>query len=767
MTKKIDEAVSLNVSTTQGEMTSTTTFTADDAAALAVMLKNAGIAGNSNSFNGPATLTMDVPSDCGGVMSSVIQAPDLRSIMQLLEPEFQDTAEPEMDPALAAAHADMDAMAADGHEVGVEIYDPGMSPYSEPAADDVDMGMDLEEPMDAPAEMPVDEEIVTENVDDDQFDALDSVTQSAALTQSEGVVDDCECGDDLMTLGWIRVPNATLEDEASHGQFFDYAERIEQMVNPPVGFTLDNYGIYTNEHDATQSGAEFVSIAFGFYANTGEVDEEADYDYRSHDQHPTEYPGKSSKTIVQPKTHAVPARSGDNPLGEASNPFNERTLDTYLRDGSVMVMYDYDGGDFDTGLDSPSTANHGDTITINSVVDENDQDITNTLTPAEHAMLEQECRDDLANDVHEDAPVGPKSFRDYVREASELNELSPATKNSYIDKSRVSKAHHEKKASDLEDLSHDADRASKMGIMRPGAGDRIRKWQRPHDHAAYKREKGLDRLGAMAETAESLLDEFRLNELSVDTVSRYIDRAGDRPEGKALAMKKKWGNKDFGFEEPKVKAKWGHEVDEETVNEISNDTKNSYFKKAADQINQHAQLAQDDRELGNHDNADAHGRVIQKRAQGMNRAIAREEEELDEAGRADWQSKIRQYGEPYYLNTDCGYSSLEAIMRGEGYFDDIPAGLAQHATKAGFTILEIERNGKKGYNFVTSPDTRLQAGTPVTCITQTSTGQKFRPGKFVASFTTKDLSTNYDMVVAQLARLGITPSKKLPVKTFD
>lgn len=207
-------------------------------------------------------------------------------------------------------------------------------------------------------------------------------------------------------------------------------------------------------------------------------------------------------------------------------------------------------------------------------------------------------------------------------------------------------------------------------------------------------------------------------------------------------------------------------LDEFRIDELSNDTKNSYFKKAAKQVDQHAHFAGMHQELGNDEMVDLHHKHINKRVQGMKRAIAKEAE-LDEAGRADWQSKVRQYGEPYYLNTDCGYSSLDDIMSGWGYFDDIPEGLAQHATKIGFTVLEIDRNGKKGYNYINSPDNRLQPGAPVTCVTQTSTGQKFRPGKFITSFNTKDLSLNYDQVVAELAKYGITPSKKLPVKTFD
>lgn len=397
---KLDEAATLNVAHTEGEMTSNTSFTADDTAALAELLKNAGIAGSSAHFNGPATLTVDNP-EAG--MSTTINSPDLRSIMQLLEPEFQ-----------AIGDIDSSEIPTDmGDDSVIEpVVEPEMEIEPEVVPTDVDMGMDLEGP-----------------ADEMEF----------------------SIGDD-------------------------------------------------------------------------EVEEEAEYDHRTHDAHPAEYAGVADKKIVQPTTKPVPARSGDNPI---------------------------------------------------------------------------------------------KGFKDYFKEANERNFVEPAK----------------------------------------------------------------------PVTMESLLNEFN------KTVS------------------------------PEQKAKL------------------------------HAQLRDFHRANGKEDLAKKHDAVLSG--------------ELDEAGRQDWQAAQKKYGEPYYLNTDCGYASLESIMGGEGYFDDMEMGLAQHSTKAGFTILEIDRNGKKGYNFINSPDTRLQPGTSVSCITQTSTGQKIRPGKFVTSFTAKDLSTNYDAVVAELAKLGITPNKKLPVKTFD
>lgn len=166
---KLDEAATLNVSSEQDGMTATTTFTADDMVGLAMLLKNAGI--ESAQFNGAATLTADAGGP-GGSVSTTIQAPDLRSIMQLMEPEFQmagdmmagvDDMGAEMEPEMGdeiPAEVPMDApvepvegpmddagavdatVDADGN---LALVDPEMD--MEPAAD-VELEDDIEEEAD-------------------------------------------------------------------------------------------------------------------------------------------------------------------------------------------------------------------------------------------------------------------------------------------------------------------------------------------------------------------------------------------------------------------------------------------------------------------------------------------------------------------------------------------------------------------------------------------------------------------------------------------
>jgi len=125
---KLDEAAILNVTADVDGMTSETTFVADDAVALAQLLKSAGL--ESAQFNGPAMLSVEVAAP-GGSVTSRVSAPDLRSIMNLLEPEFkaagdleaamaddlaaQDieaelSAEPEMDAVDASASMDPNAL---------------------------------------------------------------------------------------------------------------------------------------------------------------------------------------------------------------------------------------------------------------------------------------------------------------------------------------------------------------------------------------------------------------------------------------------------------------------------------------------------------------------------------------------------------------------------------------------------------------------------------------------------------------------------------
>lgn len=121
--KKIDEAAVLTV-TNQEEngLTATTTFTADDTLALASLLKNAGL--KSEHFPGPANLSVSntVGSSSMGVS---INGPDLRSIMHLLEPDFKAVGDLESNVSDMSAGVPVEPVADAGDAVDATIDDEG------------------------------------------------------------------------------------------------------------------------------------------------------------------------------------------------------------------------------------------------------------------------------------------------------------------------------------------------------------------------------------------------------------------------------------------------------------------------------------------------------------------------------------------------------------------------------------------------------------------------------------------------------------------
>lgn len=392
------------------------------------------------------------------------------------------------------------------------------------------------------------------------------------------------------------------------------------------------------------------------------LDEDCGYDYREHDPRPKPYPGKGSRDVVQPDTRRVPARSSDNPLiqpkeiEESAEP-QSKTFKDYVaemfEDNSQIMAQDNDietmKSDITRFAEKIGMGMDGARYLMKSLEMANEMSIRSAHRYVAGQYWPAATGDDIAmvNDILRRDITSESLVLEFQKFSPErLNELSPELKRRYIAKASAEKEKHEKRAGELDDLGYDADRAEKMGIMKPGAGDRVRKWVKDHDRIAYRREKGLDR------------------------ATGYVS-------------------------EP--------QMEDEAVLE-----------------------------------------------------------------KMDWKQKIRQYGTPFYINTDMGYASLDSIMSGnEEYFEDILDGIEKHSTRIGFTILEIDRNGRKGFNYINSPENSLQPGTPVTVITQTTTGNKFRPGKFIMSVTAAELADDYDKVVANLSKLGISPSKKLPVKSFD
>jgi hypothetical protein len=131
---------------------------------------------------------------------------------------------------------------------------------------------------------------------------------------------------------------------------------------------------------------------------------------------------------------------------------------------------------------------------------------------------------------------------------------------------------------------------------------------------------------------------------------------------------------------------------------------------------------------------------------------------LQEYGRQDrfdsYQRKSRQYGPAFFLNTDCGFASLNDL------------GTHDYFGHGGVVILAINRGGKWGLNYVAGHDS-TKPGTMVTVVTPTSSGQKYREGKVVDSFTMDEYNNDRAGLEARLAQHGITATKKLSVKTFD
>jgi len=287
--KKLDEAASLNVTTEENGVTANTTFTAEDLAGLAALLKNAGIAGSSTAFNGPATLTVDQNSPTGGVTSSIC-APDLRSIMQMIEPEFQAIGDQE---AAMAAAAELPAEMDDDH-----IVDP--APVEDPVANVEPVNVDL--------------------------------------------------GGDL-----------TIDD-------------LDDNMEAPVDL---------------------------------EVEEDADYDYRTHDVHPEEYEGTADRKPVQSDTKTVPARSGDNPLDEGSFDPNKKFPDT--ESGAIEAMKYLSGHNMDGATAQPDPYTAGVWMVTHN-------------TGRSIVYLNQGDFEDI------DEAAKSKGFKDYFQEASTRNHFVPTPK---------------------------------------------------------------------------------------------------------------------------------------------------------------------------------------------------------------------------------------------------------------------------------------------------------------------------------------------------
>jgi hypothetical protein len=546
---KLDEAATLNVSNNGEEgVNSSTSFTAEDTLGLVQLLKAAGV--QSQMFNGPANLTVDVQGE-GGMVTTNVGAPNLRAIMNLLEPDFELAGQ--MDDSLAAQEieAELEEPYAD-HQAEVE---------AELAADEIN----------APVKP------LGEAIDDHAFDMSDG------LKPGDDRVEIDDYGDEVV----IFVAKTVNMDETSFEEVFDMLEKaaLEAGQNNglvvSVGADQGSDGKMYGQHlvqgfnDATgefveDDNAQGTVIAWAAWrAEEADLEEEANYDYRENEAGTTEYAQRADKKVVQPATKRVPARSGDNPLEEG---VNDTSFTSYIElpDGEeieVTVEFDYDSGEFDTGLDYPKTGSFGEQVTIAAVM-HNGQDIVNQLDHSVISRLEQEALDHLTDGANDDPreSIEPTGFKDYLKKVEAAKNL----------------------------------RQVKM------VGE------------------------------DDLIGEYR-------------------------------------------------------------------------------------------------------------------------GARADSSTK---YGQPMYLNTDCGYASFNDLGSHEYFHMD-------HES-SGVTIVKINRNGKWGFNYVSGYGApSFKPGQKVTVVTQTSTGDKYREGEVVDTFTSAEYVKNKDELLARLEQHGIKPDRKLSVKTFD
>jgi len=943
--KKLDEAATLNVSNADGDVNSNTTFNAEDLPGLALLLKHAGV--KSAMFNGPATLTVDEQTPTGSVSSS-IAAPDLRTIMSMMEPDFQ--AAGEMDDIVSDTAADMEP------EMGDNVVDPAPEePAEEPMGDTgaVDAVVDDEGNLTL-----ADESIepVLENSEDDFYEEMDrfdpsNLTQEMGTDYIEGTYQDYDVAykqvpagvelteadeDDLIDqimefagrtdqpdmISWVHldedgapdttVPNTLVVgwDAGDPKDDLDEAEEASALAKvatlAPHNPLIDSFaGMIGDMAGATSVGRGFSAIADWPSDHLTMVDKNL---MDQAEQEAMEFFRKAADAnddidaVISQACSEISAAMG---LADAADQMEEVALDTSFGWSSDFENSGDDEDDLDEqvigeamddaafdmacnltfGKNEVVIDSYGDQyiILVSKTVydiddvdeddlfeelekiaiqkaDENGLTLLTGVVDGYGVYLERGWMDENNNPV--DEPTGPAIFYAAWRTADEdgLDEEA-----------------------DYDYREHDVHPRAYAGI---GSRDIVQP----------------DTKRVPARSSDNPMPESK-------TFADYVKEAQDR-------------NPSVGKEIENVTTE--SLLDEFRLQELSNDTKNSYFKKASDQINRHANHSAIHRELGNHDMADQHDALIAKRARGMNAAIAKEDhtysakaaakgkdlgkpgknfdkiakkaakeygskeagervagavlaklrhkhesvdedldikdiknheidlddpandevdnlrkvspakrakimkdverdmnedhqpgdryvvrsrayepygyvvvdtqepdewhnavtqvfqnpheaqaeaevfngrphpldpslnDEVDEGYNEDYRRKVTQYGEPFYLNTDCGYASFEDIKAGAGYFD----------FKDGFTVLEIDRNGKKGLNFINSYS-KTPIGTRVTCVTQTRTGQKCRPGRVMAAFTADEVENQYENVAVDLARLGITPTKKLPVKTFD
>jgi hypothetical protein len=224
--------------------------------------------------------------------------------------------------------------------------------------------------------------------------------------------------------------------------------------------------------------------------------------------------------------------------------------------------------------------------------------------PHEHqanydALLEQRLDEALKGDqdkidANNNNKIDAQDFKllrsKKFNEEEQLNEIGDTKKGKDALKSYVKKASHDV-ATKSAATGRYAERSNKEADHRKKTGDTsgYRQGRKDNETAdkffnkSWNRRKGIAR-------AVDRLEEEQLDEISRDLATRYIKKAksstkdsyygddaptmGKRKKGIDLALKKKWGDKNYGLPEPKVKA----------TNEEMQDSKNPVPSSALERI---------------------------------------------------------------------------------------------------------------------------------------------------------------------------------------
>lgn len=222
-------------------------------------------------------------------------------------------------------------------------------------------------------------------------------------------------------------------------------------------------------------------------------------------------------------------------------------------------------------------------------------------------------------------------------EAEQIDELSKATLGSYA-----------KKAKDQMSRS-DTIAGREMGSRYDGQSPSP--MERKHNQRADKRYRGLDM--AIDKLAKEEVEE--LEELSRATVGRYAKRAKDeadygnplksRSKGREMAARKRWGGTSSYVKPARVPA-----TEETQIDELSKETMGRYVKKAADRMSTQGvtaglKIAKDEKSQKNFD-------TISKRARGISTAVKKLTKESRKTDALADIAAIKQMNESYKTTFD-------------------------------------------------------------------------------------------------------------------